>query len=98
MRTIELQLPLGDTGGGGLAVRRLEHLRQLEGVDDEVVQRLARSFPSLRAIYSAGDEELAQVVGPVTAARIRWFLDAPLDTALAVTPTVTPLRSLRQAA
>jgi len=81
--TFELQLPLDDGSAGELAGRRLGHLRAVAGVDEELIARLVRAFPSLRAIYSAREAELGRVVGSVAAARIRWFLDAPLDTALA---------------
>ena len=96
MTAFELQLPLGEAGGK-LAHRRLEHLSLVEGVDAEAVQRLTRSFRSLRAVYAAADEELARVVGPVAAARIRWFLDAPLDTALA-SPRCKPAEQMLHAA
>jgi hypothetical protein len=33
-------------------------------------------------VYKADEEQLLKVVGPVVASRIRWFLDAPLDTGL----------------
>lgn len=82
-RPFELQLPLDDGAAGGLARQRIDHLRALGGVDGPALVRLARAFPSLGAIYTASEAELAGVVGPVTAARIRWFLDAPLDTRLA---------------
>ncbi len=85
MRTqvFELQLPLDDGASGELARKRLAHLRAISGVDENALLRLARAFPSLRSIYAARDEELERVVGTVAAARIRWFLDAPIDTALA---------------
>jgi hypothetical protein len=55
-------------------------------------------FPSLRDIYAASEAELASVVGAVAAARIRWFLDAPLDTRLAVEPDTPASVTLRTAA
>lgn len=82
-RTFELELPLGDGPTGELASRRVGHLRQIVGDDDDALIRLAAAFSSLAAIYAAPEEELARVVGAVTAARIRWFLDAPLATSLA---------------
>ncbi|HEV3124899.1 MAG TPA: helix-hairpin-helix domain-containing protein [Candidatus Dormibacteraeota bacterium] len=75
---IELDLPLGDTEETELGTRRHRHLTELPGVDDAVAVRLERAFPTLAALYSATEDRLAEVVGPVTAARIRWFLDAPL--------------------
>jgi len=80
---IELDLPFGDVAHGELARRRIEHLREVPGVDEQTLARLARTFASLRAIYAASDSELEKAVGTVTAARIRWFLDAPLDSGLA---------------
>ena len=85
-RTFELQLPLDDGTAGALARQRVEHLRGVTGMDDRAFARLARAFPSLGAAYAASEAELASVVGEVTAARIRWFLDAPLDTRLVAEP------------
>jgi ERCC4-type nuclease len=94
MRAFELQLPLGDGPAGQLAARRLDHLRLLPGIEDHDVQRLARHFSSLRAIYAASEDELARIVGDVCAARLRWFLDAPLDAA----PPISRLGGMRDAA
>jgi len=87
MRTpaFELQLPLDDGASGQLARQRLDHLRAVPGIEGDALVKLARAFPSLRALYAAGEAELARVVGPIAAARIRWFLDAPIDTALLAT-------------
>jgi hypothetical protein len=93
-RTIELELPLGDGPAGELASRRLGHLRQIVGDDSDALIRLAAAFSNLSALYAAPEEELARVVGPVAAARIRWFLDAPLATSR----TPRYLRALAQAA
>ena len=83
-RAIELDLPLGeapefprDVAGTG----RHDHLRGVPGVDEATAARLARAFPTLAAVYAADQERLSAVVGPVAAARIRWFLDAPLSAA-----------------
>lgn len=97
-QAFELLLPLGDGASGELARNRLDHLRAVTGIDDELVLRLTRAFPSLRSIYAARGEDLARVVGSVAAARIRWFLDAPLDTALAVPPRAEGVRSMPNAA
>jgi ERCC4-type nuclease len=83
MRPIELQLPLDTEEASTLARLRLAHLDGVDGLDGRALVRLVRAFPSLRAVYTAPEPELARLVGPVAAARIRWFLDAPLDTALA---------------
>jgi ERCC4-type nuclease len=82
---MELLLPLGDTSGAGeLTTRRWQHLMTVAGIDAGSAQRLARAFPSLAAVYRADEEALVKVVGPVVASRIRWFLDAPLDTGLSL--------------
>lgn len=75
---IEMELPLGDRPEGELARRRIDHLRRMLGDDRAALLRLVTSFPNLRAIYAASDAELARVLGPIAAARVRWFLDAPL--------------------
>ena len=81
-RPYELQLPLDDGAAGALARERIAHLAAVRGVDAGALDRLARAFPSLGAIYTAPEPELARAVGPVAAARIRWFLDAPLESRL----------------
>ncbi|MFN2568366.1 MAG: hypothetical protein ABR564_02045 [Candidatus Dormibacteria bacterium] len=81
---IELELPLGDSEAGDLARSRLEHLAHVAGMDGQGVLRLSRAFPTLGSVYAASEIELAAVVGTVAAARIRWFLDAPLSTGLAL--------------
>jgi ERCC4-type nuclease len=82
---MELLLPLGDEPvPGDLTARRWQHLMTVAGIDARSAQRLARTFPSLAAVYGAREAELAGVVGPVVASRIRWFLDAPLDSGVAV--------------
>lgn len=80
---MELLLPLGETvARDELPARRWHHLMTVSGVDARSAQRLARAFPSLAAVYRADEEQLVRVVGPVVASRIRWFLDAPLDTGI----------------
>ena len=98
MRNLELLLPLDDGAAGALARQRVDHLRGLAGIDEGTLVRLGRAFPSLHAIYAASEEQLAPIVGSVAAARIRWFLDAPLDTRLlpALT-TATPPPHVRAA-
>jgi ERCC4-type nuclease len=82
---MELLLPLGDASAPGeLTTRRWQHLMTVAGIDPASAQRLARAFPSLAAVYGADEEQLVKVVGPVVASRIRWFLDAPLDTGLSL--------------
>ena len=81
----ELLLPLGEASAPGeLTTRRWQHLMTVAGIDAPSAQRLARAFPSLAAVYAAREEQLVKVVGPVVASRIRWFLDAPLDTGLSL--------------
>jgi ERCC4-type nuclease len=81
----ELLLPLGDASSSGeLTTRRWHHLLTVAGIDAAAAQRLGRAFPSLAAVYAADEEKLVKVVGPVVASRIRWFLDAPLDTGLSL--------------
>jgi ERCC4-type nuclease len=94
IRTIELQLPLDADEAGSLARRRVSHLAAVDGLDPAAFVKLIRSFPSLRSIYTASEPELARLVGPVAAARIRWFLDAPLDTALAREAAPISLRGI----
>ncbi|HYA01448.1 MAG TPA: hypothetical protein VEK76_14035 [Candidatus Binatia bacterium] len=77
----ELELPLGGTSGE-LARGRVEHLRRIIGDDPTTILRLVAAFRTLGAVYAASEAELARVVGPISAARIRWFLDAPLATSL----------------
>lgn len=91
---VELELPLGNTDAGHLATLRLQHLSQVAEMDAQSVLRLSRAFPSLGAIYGASEAELARVIGAVAAARVRWFLDAPLYTGLAA----SDLRRLTRAA
>ena len=75
---MEMELPLGDRAPGEMAWRRLEHLRRIVGDDQPTLVRLVAAFRSLGTIYTASEAELARVVGPIVAARMRWFLDAPL--------------------
>jgi ERCC4-type nuclease len=78
--TWELELPLGDGPASAMAQRRIDHLAAVAGVPPAAMVQLARAYRSLAGIYSASEADLAKHVGRVAAARIRWFLDAPLDT------------------
>ena len=81
-KAIELDLPLGEPAGVEVERgHRIAHLAAIPGVDIGVAERLARLFPSLAAVYAAPEARLRDAVGPVAAARIRWFLDAPLSAA-----------------
>lgn len=92
---IELDLPL-DLGPGTtpaadeVRARRLGHLMELPGMDEATATRLLAAFPTLGAVYAASEERLEELVGSVAAARIRWFLDAPLGL-----PTAPPARGRR---
>src|SRR4029077_19262489 len=68
IRTIELQLPLDADEAGSLARRRVSHLAAVDGLEPAAYVKLIRAFPSLRAIYSTSEPELARLVGPVAAA------------------------------
>ena len=83
---IELDLPLGDPDDGELGLRRHRHLTAMPGIDEPAAVRLERAFPTLAALYAATEARPAEVVGPVAAARLRWFLDAPLRPAALVRP------------
>jgi ERCC4-type nuclease len=87
---VEMELPLDDGSASELARRRVEHLAHVSGVDRAALVRLARAYPSLAAIYSATEEQLSRIVGEASASRIRWFLDAPLSTAV-VDPARPPV-------
>jgi len=77
---VELDLPLGPAEDDPAGPQRHAHLLGLPGLDEAAAIRLTRAFPSLAAVYAASEEHLAAVIGPVGAARVRWFLDAPLST------------------
>jgi hypothetical protein len=80
VNAMELELPLGEWHSGDLARLRQEHLRRMVGDDQAAMARLVAAFRNLGSIYSASEAELARVVGPILAARMRWFLEAPLTT------------------
>lgn len=95
--SLDLLLPLDDGAAGVLARQRIDHLRGLGGISPGDLVRLGRAFPSLSAIYGASETKLAAVIGPVAAARIRWFLDAPLDTRLLSSRAPAPTDAVRAA-
>jgi ERCC4-type nuclease len=90
---IEMDLPLDGLEPASardedeVRTRRRGHLIEVPGVDAATAARLLGAFPTLGSIYAASEEKLSEVVGSVAAARIRWFLDAPLGL-----PTAPPLR------
>lgn len=80
---IELDLPLDldpstVPAADAVRARRRDHLMELPGMDEAIATRLLAAFPTLGAVYAASQERLEELVGSVAAARIRWFLDAPL--------------------
>ncbi len=93
---IEMDLPFDGLDGTPTAAddevrtRRRGHLMEMPGIDATVAARLLAAFPTLGAIYAATEERLSEVVGSVAAARIRWFLDAPLGL-----PAAPPVRRPR---
>lgn len=83
-QAVELDLPLGDRSSPPAELagaERLGHLAAVPGLDPDTAMTLLRAFPSLAAVYAAELDELAAVVGSVAAARVRWFLDAPVTEA-----------------
>lgn len=77
-RVLELELPLAEAESE-MSRRRLAHLHCLPGVGDHETAVLTRAFGSLADVYAAPEEELRKYIGAVAAARIRWFLDAPMQ-------------------
>ena len=84
----ELELPIGDAEAGGPAPQRLAHLGEIPGVGAAELLLLCRAFDSLADVYGASMDELSRAVGDVVAARIRWFLDAPLPAGAVLPATV----------
>ena len=90
---IEMSLPFEsapEPGDDEVRRRRCAHLLGLPGIDEATAARLLGIFPTLGSVYAASEERLREVVGTVAAARIRWFLDAPLGL-----PTAPPARGRR---
>ena len=90
---IELSLPFDaapEPGDDEVRLRRHAHLLGMPGIDEATAARLLGIFPTLGAVYAASEERLREVVGTVAAARIRWFLDAPLGL-----PSAPPARGPR---
>ncbi|GAC1338633.1 MAG: hypothetical protein NVSMB29_04710 [Candidatus Dormibacteria bacterium] len=78
-RVSELELPLDDAfaeAASDLGRQRLEQLKVALGSSD-VPEVLLHHFGTLRELYAAPTERVARLVGPVNAARLAWFLDAP---------------------
>lgn len=78
-RALELELPLDQPSAGAtsdLGRQRLEQLRIALG-SAHVPEVLLHHFGNLREVYAAPPEHVQRLVGPVHAARLAWFLDAP---------------------
>jgi excinuclease ABC subunit C len=55
------------------AARLTSELEQVEGVGNKTIAKLLREFGSLERVRQATPEELAKVIGPVAARRLREF-------------------------
>jgi excinuclease ABC subunit C len=58
------------------AARLTSELEQVEGIGEKTIARLLREFGSLERVRGASSEELAKVVGPAAARRLREFYNA----------------------
>jgi excinuclease ABC subunit C len=58
------------------AARLTSELEQVEGIGEKTIARLLREFGSLERVREASSEELAKVVGPAAARRLREFYNA----------------------
>ncbi|HLG94766.1 MAG TPA: excinuclease ABC subunit UvrC [Bryobacteraceae bacterium] len=58
------------------AARLTSELEQVDGIGDKTIARLLREFGSLERVREASAEELAKVVGPAAARRLREFYNA----------------------
>jgi excinuclease ABC subunit C len=67
------------------AQRLTSELHKIPGVGERTVQKLLKTFGSLDLVRQAREEELAKVVGPAAARRVRQSLQAP-DPAAAAPP------------
>ncbi|HYK18130.1 MAG TPA: excinuclease ABC subunit UvrC [Bryobacteraceae bacterium] len=66
------------------AARLASELEQVEGIGEKTIARLLREFGSLERVREASQEELAKVVGPAAARRLREFYNAQGAQALKV--------------
>jgi excinuclease ABC subunit C len=55
------------------AARTTSELEQVEGIGEKTIARLLRKFGSLERVREASSEDLAKVVGPAAARRLREF-------------------------
>ena len=58
------------------AARLTSELEQVEGIGEKTIARLLREFGSLERVREASLEELAKVVGPAAARKLREFYNA----------------------
>ncbi|HYL37972.1 MAG TPA: excinuclease ABC subunit UvrC [Bryobacteraceae bacterium] len=58
------------------AARLTSELEQVEGIGEKTIARLLREFGSLERVREASAEDLAKVVGPAAARRLREFYNA----------------------
>jgi len=64
------------------AARLTSELVQIEGIGDKTIAKLLREFGSLERVREAAPEELAKVVGPAAARRVREFYSPATSGAL----------------
>jgi excinuclease ABC subunit C len=58
------------------AARLTSELEQVEGIGSKTITKLLREFGSLERVRQAAPEELAKVIGPAAARRLREFYNA----------------------
>jgi excinuclease ABC subunit C len=58
------------------AARLTSELEQVEGIGNKTIAKLLREFGSLERVQQASTEELAKVIGPAAARRLREFYNA----------------------
>ncbi len=57
------------------AARLVTELHQIKGVGEKTAQKLLKHFGSSERVRGAGEEELAQLVGPAAARKVREFYE-----------------------
>jgi excinuclease ABC subunit C len=66
------------------AARMTSELEQVEGIGEKTIARLLREFGSLERVREASSEDLAKVVGPAAARRLREFYNGQVTQELKV--------------
>ena len=66
------------------AARLTSELEQVDGIGAKTIAKLLREFGSLERVREASPEELAKVIGPAAARRLREFYGAPATAELKV--------------